>query len=181
MTSGQSFDFADSENPERDGTYVYLGLYETSIPVWARDDAELSIVDDVLTGAGFYFMQPDGGSGYVWQLAEATELPAMSPTVWVSQLDPSETRDEFPTPPDYTGWAEALTFSAVSGLVNPAAVFTPALGGSPSAPAAVFSAPAGSEPSHPPRVFGLSADMVLSEAGDEIPTETSTTHISTEA
>lgn len=169
--AGQSFEFEDSENPERDGTYVYLGLYESEIPVWARDDAELSIEDDVLTGAGFYFMQPDGGSGYVWELAEATDLPGTSPTVWVTQSEPSEDRDEFPTPPDYTGWDETLSFSAVSGLASPAAVFTPASGGSPSSPAAVFTPiSGGGGPTPPPAVYrpGVS-DYALISPDDNNP------------
>ena len=183
-------DFTDSENPDRDGRYVYLGTFESEIPVWARDDGTTAIVADALTGAGMAFIQRDNGSGdYVWQLEDGTDWAMTSPSVLMTHLVAADLRSDEPTPADAGEWfdtllddiTETITLT-LTGLASPPVIFTPAAGGTPSSPAEVFTPITGaSEPSHPPRVFGLSADMVLSEAGDEIPTETSTTYISTEA
>jgi hypothetical protein len=155
--------FADTENPDRDGTYVYLGLFETVIPVWARDDGTVAIVSNALDGGGLAFVQRDNGSGeFLWTLEECADFGSTSPSVLLNHLTATATRAEEPTPADAGEWydtfaeatAESLTFTEIM-VAAPGAIFTPPSSGSaPSAPGAIFTPPSsGSAPDAPGAIF----------------------------
>lgn len=71
--------------------------------------------------------------------------------------------------------------TAAIQLSPPAAIFTPPGASAPAAPGAVFSPIiGGGSPAAPPRIFGIHTDAVLSEAGEEITTESGGDYVAEE-
>ena len=147
--AGQAVDFSDSDNPERDGRYVYLGLFESVIPCWARDDGTTAIVAGVLTGAGLAFIQRENGSGeFVWSLEDGSDWASTSPNTLMTHLTATATRAEEPTPADAGEWfdvladavSEGLAFT-LTGVLPPLPVLSIPSAGAATAPQAVLSLP----------------------------------------
>lgn len=166
-TSGAELyiDFTDSEYPDRDGRYVYLGLFDSVNPVWARDDGSTAIISGLLTGSGMAFVQRDNGSGqYVWTLEDCSDWATTSPNVILSHLTAVDARSDEPTPADAGEWydtiADAVTTSlafSLVGLTAPLPILPSATtGAAPDSPETILASAAGaSAPGSPQPILGV--------------------------